>query len=227
MCVGYFLVLLDVTIVNVALPSIDRDLDAGVSGLQWVVDGYALPLAALLLAGGTTATGPATSRSRCSAWPFSASGHWPAGSRPALGCWSRRVPSRASARPCSCRRRSRSSGARSRSSRAGARDRRLGGGRQRRPAGRAAGRWRAGRVAGLAGGVPGQRADRRGGRSGGPSDGHRKPRPFDPAAGRPRGLSRAGFLAALTAAVIGSERDGVTRSPSPWRCCRWHCWCAS
>ena len=54
MCVGYFLVLLDVTIVNVALPSIDRDLDPGVSGLQWVVDGYALPLAALLLAGGTT-----------------------------------------------------------------------------------------------------------------------------------------------------------------------------
>jgi DHA2 family methylenomycin A resistance protein-like MFS transporter len=53
MCVGYFLVLLDVTIVNVALPAIDTSLDAGVSGLQWVVDGYALPLAALLLAAGT------------------------------------------------------------------------------------------------------------------------------------------------------------------------------
>jgi MFS transporter, DHA2 family, methylenomycin A resistance protein len=53
MCVGYFLVLLDVTIVNVALPSIGKALNADVSGLQWVVDGYALALAALLLVGGT------------------------------------------------------------------------------------------------------------------------------------------------------------------------------
>jgi DHA2 family methylenomycin A resistance protein-like MFS transporter len=53
MCVGYFLVLLDVTIVNVALPQISSHLDAGVAGLQWVVDGYALALASLLLAGGT------------------------------------------------------------------------------------------------------------------------------------------------------------------------------
>src|SRR5689334_7952597 len=52
MCVGYFLVLLDVTIVNVALPSIGTDLPAGVTGLQWIVDGYALALAALMLAGG-------------------------------------------------------------------------------------------------------------------------------------------------------------------------------
>src|SRR5436305_15247059 len=53
MCVGYFLVLLDVTIVNVALPRIGAGLHASVSGLQWVVDGYALALAALMLAGGT------------------------------------------------------------------------------------------------------------------------------------------------------------------------------
>lgn len=53
MCVGYFLVLLDVTIVNVALPHIASGLHASVSGLQWVVDGYALALAALMLAGGT------------------------------------------------------------------------------------------------------------------------------------------------------------------------------
>jgi len=53
MCAGYFLVLLDVTIVNVALPQIGDGLGAGVSGLQWIVDGYALALAALLLAGGT------------------------------------------------------------------------------------------------------------------------------------------------------------------------------
>jgi DHA2 family methylenomycin A resistance protein-like MFS transporter len=53
MCAGYFLVLLDVTIVNVALPRIGSGLHAGVSGLQWVVDGYAIALAALMLGGGT------------------------------------------------------------------------------------------------------------------------------------------------------------------------------
>jgi DHA2 family methylenomycin A resistance protein-like MFS transporter len=53
MCAGMFLVLLDVTIVNVALPSIGADLGASVSALQWVVDGYAVAIASLLLAGGT------------------------------------------------------------------------------------------------------------------------------------------------------------------------------
>jgi len=52
MCAGYFLVLLDVTVVNVALPAIQAGTGAGVAGLQWVVDGYALALAALLLAAG-------------------------------------------------------------------------------------------------------------------------------------------------------------------------------
>jgi DHA2 family methylenomycin A resistance protein-like MFS transporter len=53
MCVGYFLVLLDVTAINVALPRIGAGLGSDVAGLQWVVDGYALALASLLLAGGT------------------------------------------------------------------------------------------------------------------------------------------------------------------------------
>lgn len=53
MCVGYFLVLLDVTVVNVALPAVGGSLDASPAGLQWVVDGYALALAGLLLVGGT------------------------------------------------------------------------------------------------------------------------------------------------------------------------------
>jgi len=52
MCAGYFLVLLDVTIVNVALPRLGDDLGTSVAGLQWVVDGYAVPFAALLLASG-------------------------------------------------------------------------------------------------------------------------------------------------------------------------------
>ncbi|HMI72186.1 MAG TPA: MFS transporter [Solirubrobacteraceae bacterium] len=49
MCVGMFLVLLDVTIVNVALPSLRADLGAGVASLQWIVDGYAIAIAALML----------------------------------------------------------------------------------------------------------------------------------------------------------------------------------
>lgn len=49
---GQFLVQLDLTIVNVALPSIGRDLGTTVSGLQWVVDGYNLAVASLLLIGG-------------------------------------------------------------------------------------------------------------------------------------------------------------------------------
>jgi MFS transporter, DHA2 family, methylenomycin A resistance protein len=53
MTVGYFLVLLDVTIINVTLPSIRAALGAEISELQWVVDGYALALASLLLTGGT------------------------------------------------------------------------------------------------------------------------------------------------------------------------------
>jgi MFS transporter, DHA2 family, methylenomycin A resistance protein len=52
MCVGYFLVLLDVTIVNVALPAMGRDLGAGVAGLQWVVDSYAVAFAAFMLSAG-------------------------------------------------------------------------------------------------------------------------------------------------------------------------------
>ena len=46
---------LDVTIVNVALPSIGRELHASVSGLQWVVDAYTLVLASLLMLSGSTA----------------------------------------------------------------------------------------------------------------------------------------------------------------------------
>jgi MFS transporter, DHA2 family, methylenomycin A resistance protein len=49
---GQFLIQLDLTIVNVALPSISRDLGTSVSGLQWVVDGYNLAVASLLLIGG-------------------------------------------------------------------------------------------------------------------------------------------------------------------------------
>jgi len=48
MCVATFMIQLDVTIVNVALPSIQRDLRLTPAGLEWVISGYALSLAALI-----------------------------------------------------------------------------------------------------------------------------------------------------------------------------------
>jgi EmrB/QacA subfamily drug resistance transporter len=54
-CLSVFMLLLDITIVNVALPDIQRDLGSSFEDLQWVVDAYALALAALLLASGSLA----------------------------------------------------------------------------------------------------------------------------------------------------------------------------
>ncbi len=52
LCLGYFMVIIDVTIVNIALPSLGKDLHGGVADLQWVVDGYTLSFACLLLSAG-------------------------------------------------------------------------------------------------------------------------------------------------------------------------------
>src|SRR5579862_6398098 len=54
-CVATFMLLLDITIVNVALPKIAIDLHASFSDIQWVIDAYALTLAALLLTTGALA----------------------------------------------------------------------------------------------------------------------------------------------------------------------------
>lgn len=51
--IATFMLLLDITVVNVALPDIQRDLDASLSSLQWVVDAYSLMLAAFLLTAGS------------------------------------------------------------------------------------------------------------------------------------------------------------------------------
>jgi EmrB/QacA subfamily drug resistance transporter len=50
---GSCMVFLDGTVVNIALPAIGRDFDAGISGLQWIVNGYLLALAALIVLGGS------------------------------------------------------------------------------------------------------------------------------------------------------------------------------
>src|SRR6185436_13934842 len=52
MCFALAMAMLDNTVVNVALPRINDELNAGVSGLQWIVDGYVLAFASLLLTGG-------------------------------------------------------------------------------------------------------------------------------------------------------------------------------
>jgi EmrB/QacA subfamily drug resistance transporter len=52
-CLALFVVLLDMTIVNNALPSIQRHLDASLSGLQWIIDAYTLVFASLLLTTGS------------------------------------------------------------------------------------------------------------------------------------------------------------------------------
>jgi EmrB/QacA subfamily drug resistance transporter len=54
-CMSLLIVGLDVTIVNVALPAIQRELHASVSGLQWTIDAYTLVLASFLMLSGSTA----------------------------------------------------------------------------------------------------------------------------------------------------------------------------
>ena len=51
-CTATFMLLLDITVVNVALPDIQQSLHASFSDLQWVVDAYSLTLAAFLLTAG-------------------------------------------------------------------------------------------------------------------------------------------------------------------------------
>src|SRR5208283_5218833 len=54
-CLSLLLVTMDVTIVNVALPAIRRDLHASVGGLQWSIDGYTVVVASFLTLAGSTA----------------------------------------------------------------------------------------------------------------------------------------------------------------------------
>jgi EmrB/QacA subfamily drug resistance transporter len=54
-CMSLFIVGLDVTVVNVALPSLGRELDTGISGLQWTVSAYTVVMASLLMLAGSTA----------------------------------------------------------------------------------------------------------------------------------------------------------------------------
>jgi anaerobic C4-dicarboxylate transporter len=75
---GSGIALLDGTVVNVALPSIGRELGADLTGQQWVLDGYLLTLSALLLSGGAVM---AAAGSFLPGWPISPELLWPAGFR--------------------------------------------------------------------------------------------------------------------------------------------------
>src|SRR3954452_12240896 len=95
-CTGVFMLLLDVTIVNVALPDIQHAFGASLSDLQWVIDAYALTLAALLLTAGRWPTSSAGGS--CSRWGSACSppGRYCAASPRTPPSWPSRAPSRAS-----------------------------------------------------------------------------------------------------------------------------------
>ncbi len=85
-CVATFMLLLDITIVNIALPAIQRSLGASFSDLQWVVDAYALALATCVLTAGSLPISSAVSGcSSCSGSRSSRSPRSRAGS-PATPC---------------------------------------------------------------------------------------------------------------------------------------------
>src|SRR4051812_10523359 len=54
-CAATAMLMLDIAVVNTALSAIADDLDTGLSGLQWIVDAYTLPLAATVLTAGALA----------------------------------------------------------------------------------------------------------------------------------------------------------------------------
>jgi MFS family permease len=83
---GLFMIMLDAAVVNVALPSIRQSLHVSLASLEWIVAGYALTFAALMLTGGKLAD---LFGRRLVSWPVSSSspGHRsPAGSRPTAAC---------------------------------------------------------------------------------------------------------------------------------------------
>ena len=86
LCLSVFLALVDNTIVNVALPSISKQLHATTSDLQWIVDAYSLVFASLLLVGGAWATGTGVRAPSRSGWRASPGSRLSPGFRAARTC---------------------------------------------------------------------------------------------------------------------------------------------
>ena len=74
LCTGMLMIVLDMTIVNVALPSIQADLGFSQAGLAWVVNAYLIAFAGLLLLAGGSGTWPGGGT--CS-WPGWLCSRWP------------------------------------------------------------------------------------------------------------------------------------------------------
>jgi MFS family permease len=89
LCLAAFTINLDTTIVNIALPSLMRQLEASTRELQWVVDAYTLTFAALVLAAGSLGD-RYVARAPCSSgWRWSGAPPPSVGSSTALPPWSR------------------------------------------------------------------------------------------------------------------------------------------
>jgi len=97
---GFFVITLDAVVVNVALPSIRADLGGGVTGLQWVVDGYTLMFAGLLLTAGALSDRVAPAAPSPAAWRCSRPPRPPAGWHRPWAPWSRPGSSRVRPRRC-------------------------------------------------------------------------------------------------------------------------------
>jgi MFS transporter, DHA2 family, methylenomycin A resistance protein len=82
---GFFMVTLDAVIVNVALPDIRHELAGGISGLQWVADGYTLMFAALLLSAGSLADRAGARRAFCAGMVVFVAASVACGLAPSLG----------------------------------------------------------------------------------------------------------------------------------------------
>ena len=72
LCLSLLVTVLDTTVVNVALPTLDRDLHASSSGLEWIVDAYTLVFAGLLIFAGALGDRYGRRRRCRSAWSSSA-----------------------------------------------------------------------------------------------------------------------------------------------------------
>ena len=83
LAVSYFMTIIDLTIVNVSLPTIARDLHFTETGLQWVVTAYTITFGGFLLLGGRAADLLGRRRILMFGLPCSPRRRWPAGSRPA------------------------------------------------------------------------------------------------------------------------------------------------
>ena len=79
MCFALLMIILDNRIVNVALPSIQRDLHAWPQPLEWTINAYTLTFAVLMVTTGDSATASAAASRSCSGWLCSEPPAWRSG----------------------------------------------------------------------------------------------------------------------------------------------------